>query len=1051
MRINEAAIESAALATMQANGWQYIHGAKIFVGKEHEWRERSAEVLFVPVLRAAVARLNPALPQSAVDDVVARLRRIEGRDLLEKNQIAYDYVRNGVPVVYQHKGEQKHDTAMLVDFRQPGNNDFMVVNQLEIQGTKGRRIPDVIGYVNGLPLMVCELKNPLDVNADLTMAWRQLQTYKDEISDLFVFNQLLIVSDGITARIGSLSADFARFTPWRVVNEKEKSARVVFENELDAVLNGVLTRSDFLDYVQNFIVFESNEKGNIIKKSAAYHQFYGVNEAVQCTIQASSETGDRKIGVMWHTQGSGKSLSMLFYTGKLLAQPALKNPTIVVVTDRNDLDGQLFATFAGGEALIKQQPIQADGRDDLRAALDSRESGGIVFTTIQKFGLQEGELTHPVLNSRRNIIVMSDEAHRSQYGFNQSLNQKGEYRTGYAQHLRHALPNASFIGFTGTPIEADDKDTQAVFGRYVSIYDFEDAVKDGATVPIFYEARQISLVQSKEFDNVVKEMAEFDDNESNYNFRIYENLVGTDERLDRLAADFVAHFEQRISVVDGKAMLVAMSRRISVKLFDKITALRPEWASDDVHAGAIKIVMTSTANDPAEWQKHNQDKKTLERRFKDPDDPLKIVIVRDMWLTGFDAPCCHTMYIDKPMKGHNLMQAIARVNRVFRNKSRENGGLIVDYIGLTEELREAKRQYTNANGKGEVKHDVEDVFAKMREYVEIVRGQFATPVDKQTIDVQSVLTITEPAVLLRAIVQAANHILALDRPTAASQTVAPTGDTSPRKRAFLQAVRLAKKGFSLCGTLPESRAYSQELAFYDAVRATIVKNSSSRDSGSGEFEKQLKLTEWLNRAVASDGVVDLFELLGKERPNVSLLSDEFMQTVKTSNAPDLWLSAVEKYLKSAISEASKANLATKQAFEARLQEAMNRYHNHNLSVMDIIEEMIALAKAFAAQQGRGETLGLSHAELAFYDALAKNASAVELMGDDVLIALAKEITQKLRQSVTIDWQYKDAVRARMRTLIRILLRNYKYPPDLQVEAIEFVLTQAEAIAEELAG
>ncbi|PID51257.1 MAG: restriction endonuclease subunit R, partial [Pasteurellales bacterium] len=562
------------------------------------------------------------------------------------------------------------------------NNDFLAVNQLTIKGTKTNRIPDVICYINGLPIVVMELKNPLAENADIDKAYSQIQTYKNEISDLFIFNQAVIISDGTNARIGSLTADFGRFTPWRVVDEKQGSQRIAFENELESLINGILSPQALLDYMQNFVVFEKDEKNQVIKKIGAYHQYYGVNEAVNSTVIATQ--GNRKIGVVWHTQGSGKSLSMLFYSGKVLSLPELKNPTIVVVTDRNDLDGQLYQTFCSGEELLKQQPIQADGRDELRSGLAKRESGGVLFTTIQKFGLIGEESTHPILNERSNIIVITDEAHRSQYGFSDKINKQGQYRAGYAKHLRSALPNASFIGFTGTPIALDDKDTQEVFGKYVSIYDFQDAVEDGATVPIIYEARQISLTQSDDFKDLMNQANELLEDEESPEFRLREKLMGAEDRLNKLANDFIAHFETRNEIYEGKAMLVAMSREICVKLYDKIIALRPDWHSDDVNQGAIKIVMTSNASDPQHWQVHNQDKKTLEKRFKNPDDPLKIVIVRDMWLTGFDAPCCHTMYIDKPMQGHNLMQAIARVNRVFKNKSRENGGLIVDYVGLAE-------------------------------------------------------------------------------------------------------------------------------------------------------------------------------------------------------------------------------------------------------------------------------------------------------------------------------------------------------------------------------
>ncbi|WP_064607272.1 type I restriction endonuclease subunit R, partial [Moraxella catarrhalis] len=866
------------------------------------------------------------------------------------------------------------------------------------------------------------------------------------IAELFVFNQALVISDGIVARIGSLTADFNRFTPWRVIDEKDQSRQIAFENELEGLITGIMTPKDLLDYVQNFVVYEKDSKNRVIKKIGAYHQFYGVNEAVDCTLHATAKNGDRKVGVFWHTQGSGKSLSMLFYAGKVLSRAELKNPTLVIVTDRNDLDGQLHATFCGGKDLLKQTPIQADGRDELRQALASRSAGGVIFTTIQKFGLLDGELAHPILNERENIIVITDEAHRSQYGFRQKIDHKGQYKEGYAKHLRSALPNASFIGFTGTPIALDDKDTQEVFGKYVSIYDFEDAVADGATVPIIYEPRQISLGESSEFANAVQEAEALLDEDSP-TFRLREKLHGVESRLQKMAEDIIAHYDERTKQQDGKAMVVVMSRAICVKLYEKITALRPEWHSNDVLQGSIKIVMTSNASDPAEWQRHNQDKKTLEKRFKDPDDPLKIVIVRDMWLTGFDAPCCNTMYIDKPMSGHNLMQAIARVNRVFRNKSTENGGLIVDYVGLTDELEKAMKQYTNACGKEKPVRNIETVLEKMLEYVSIIRGQFATPVDGKTVDVNAILKITEPPKLLTAILTSANHILALDRVNPHDDT--DKQDKTPRKNAFLQAVRFAKKGFSLCGALKDVEPYKQELAFYDAVRATIIKNSTTTRTPTGDNDRLLQLALLMNKAVSSDGVVDLFDLLKKDRPNINLMSDEFLQSIKNSPTKDLWLLAMERFLSSELKEKGGVNLATKKEFEERLKEAMNQYHNHNLSVLEIIEELIALAKEFEARQKRGEELGLNPAEMAFYDALVRNESAVREMGDAVLLKLAREITEKLRKSVTIDWQYKDSVRAKMRTLIRITLRTYKYPPDLQNEAIEFVLKQAEEIAEDL--
>ncbi|MGX2951518.1 type I restriction endonuclease subunit R [Ursidibacter sp. B-7004-1] len=1052
MLINENTIEQACLQFLQELGWRYTHGSTINTDGENPWRLRTDEVVFRSVLREAVERLNPQLPSAMVDEVVALVCKTDITDLTERNQQTYRYLREGVRVEYRENDEQKVEFARLIDFQTPENNRFDVVNQLTILGKKGNRRPDVICYINGLPVVVLELKNPLKENADLPQAFNQLQTYKQEIGDLFVYNQALVISDGILAKVGSLTADLERFTPWRVVDEKNKQ-RIQFEHELEGLVRGLLDPANLLDYIQNFIVFEQTSSGQLVKKIAAYHQFYGVNEAVDCTLWAASEQGNGKIGVMWHTQGSGKSLSMLFYAGKLLSQPELRNPTIVVVTDRNDLDGQLYATFSGGKALIRQQPVQADGREALREELAKRETGGIIFTTIQKFGLQEGEQAHPMLNARHNIIVISDEAHRSQYGFSQSMklneaNRTGTYRVGYAKHLRDALPNASFIGFTGTPISLEDKDTQEVFGEYVSIYDITDAVEDGATVPIIYEARQIPIAQSAEFDDVVREAETLfnDEDESSYNFRLREKLMGTEGRLSRLAEDFVKHFEQRTALIDGKAMIVAMSRQICVKLYEKITALRPEWHSDDVNEGAIKIVMTGSASDPADIQQHiysAQDKKRLERRFKDPDDPLKVVIVRDMWLTGFDAPCCNTMYIDKPMKGHNLMQAIARVNRVFRNKSRDNGGLIVDYVGLTAELRDATEQYTRANGKGQMTQNIEKIKEKMREYIDIIRGQFATPVNEKPFKLFDALKIADELALFQQVMLGANHILALDHQNPDKQDK----DKTPRRNAFLKAVRLAKKGFSLCGADSDIQYYQKELAFYDAVRAILAKREPNPTASNDE--RQLQLIALLNKAVDASGAINLFDLLNQDQPNINILSDEFLEKIKNSQTKDLWLLAMERYLKSQINEKGAGNIAVQKDFSERLKEALNKYHNQNLTIIEVLNELLKMSKEFTERLQRGEKLGLSPAEIAFYDALARNESAVQQLGDDALKKLAKEITDKLRKSATIDWQYKDAVRAKMRNLVRITLRLFKYPPDKCDEAIKFVLEQADVIADEL--
>lgn len=1050
--LNENDIEQLTLKHLQSLGWEYRYGKDFPVHEGEFARGDLSGVVFIEQLREAVRKLNPQLPESAVDSVVKSATKSDIGDLVARNQAFYKLLRDGVRVEYQADGEQKIEMARLVDFEQVKNNRFVAVNQLEIRSRKGgKRIPDIIGFVNGLPLVVFELKNPLRESADLLQAFNQFETYKDEIAELFVYNQALIISDGIAARLGSLSADFQRFTPWKVVDEKNQSARLYFDDELQSLLTGLMQPEDLLDYIRYFVLFERDSSGKTIKKIAAYHQYYGVNEAVDSTIWATSEKGDRRIGVMWHTQGSGKSISMLFYAGKLLAQPELKNPTIVVVTDRNDLDGQLFQTFSSGKDLIKQTPQQVEDRDQLRQLLAQNEVGGVFFTTIQKFALNEEENRFPVLNERSNIIVISDEAHRSQYGFTQKLH-KGKFQAGYARHLRDALPNASFIGFTGTPISLEDRDTQDVFGRYVSVYDLQDAVEDGATVPIVYDdARQIRL-NKKDHDALFAEIDALLEEEPSTSLRLQEKLLGSQARLIELAADFVQHFAKRNEVVDSKAMIVVSSRQICVDLYNEIIKLRPEWHSDNINEGAIKIVMTGSASDAPEMQKHvysKQEKQTLERRFKDPNDPLKVVIVRDMWLTGFDAPCCNTMYIDKPMQGHNLMQAIARVNRVFRNKSRENGGLIVDYVGIADKLKEATLQYTNSQGKGKLTDNVIDVFFKMKEHLEFIRSLFATPVEGKTFDVQTALEKDNPNDLLMAIRFAANHILSLDQlpfdGKAHEQHWFNKKEIEPRKKAFLKAAGLVKKGYMLCGALAEVEPYNQEIAFYDAVRAILTK----RSPGKNPTERQILLKKLVNQAVYSEGVIDLFDLLEKPQPQISLLSEEFLQTIKNSPTKNLWVSAVERYLASEIKAKSGANLTLQKDFEQRLKEALNQYHNHNLSVVEILDELFKMSQDFQERLALGEKLGLKKEELAFYEALAQNQSARELMGDEVLSKLAKEITDTLRRSVTIDWQYKEGVRAKMRILVKRALQRYKYPPDKQEEAVSYVIKQAEEVAEEL--
>lgn len=1060
--VNEDTIEQHCLSQLQALGWDYAYGRQIGAGGEFPWRAKADEVVFRDHLREAVEHLNPELPEEAVDDVITAVCRAELGDLAERNAKFYEMLRKGVRVEYQHNGQPQVDFARLIDFQQPHNNRFDVVNQLTIRGTKGNRRPDVICYVNGLPLVVFELKNPLKEQADLTTAYQQLHTYQAEISDLFVYNQMLVVSDGTSARVGSLTADLNRFMPWRVVDESIKQV-VVFETALDSLLQGLFSPENLLNYVQNFVLFE-REGEKTIKKIAAYHQFYGVNEAVRCTLQAVQ--GDRRIGVMWHTQGSGKSISMLFYAAKLLSQPALGNPTIVVVTDRNDLDDQLYATFCAGQGLLGQAPVQVESRDNLRLELAKRETGGILFTTIQKFGLEKDEERFPTLNERSNIIVISDEAHRSQYGFSQTLShdeatKTGRYRTGLARHLRNALPNASFIGFTGTPISQEDRDTQEVFGHYVSIYDLNMAINDGATVPLFYQARRIGLSKSQDYDAIVQEIqGEYGDEQSK-RLRLMEQLMGSKARLAELAADFVKHYAQRTAYQDGKAMIVAMSRRICVQLYNEIIALKPEWHSDEISEGEIKVIIS----DPDEFQPHihidKKAKKLLEKRFKDPEDPLKVVIVCDMWLTGFDVPCCNTMYIDKPMQGHNLMQAIARVNRVFRNKSRENGGLLVDYAGIGEELTQAYLDYTHSGGQGEMTRNVDEVKTKLLEHLGVIRGQFATPIEGNIYPLAAALAEQDQYQLFKFILQGADHILGLDglsrtdkeevenEQESSPQNKAQFRQQMKRSRAFVQRVGQARKGFALCGTLPEVQQYDREISFFEAVKAVI--NKEIRSENAESTNRLPELVQLLNQAVKADGTVNLLDLLNKEQMNISVLSADFLNMVKNSQHKRLWLQAVEQYLERVIKEGAATNLALQKDFAARLKETMNKYHNQHLNVIEVLEELLKMAQEFEERRARGEKLGLSPTELAFYEALLQNKSAEQGMQEEVLKRIATEITLKLRESATIDFQHKTSVRSRMRMLIRRILQTYKYPPDKQEEAIDFVLNQAEVVADELSG
>ncbi|HDR0999025.1 type I restriction endonuclease subunit R [Pasteurella multocida] len=1047
--IDENTLEQAALDWFRETGWQTFHAKELFTEGSNPQRHQLSAVILEPIFRTKFAQLNPHLPEDCVEQVLVKLKQAESRDLVEANQAFHRLLTQGVPVTYKKGDDICFETAFLLDYAEPERNAFWVVNQFEVRGSHLRR-PDIICFINGLPIAILELKNPADEKTDVWDAFHQLQTYKNDLFDLLMFNGALAISDGVVAKVGSLTADEERFMPWRTV--KNENDKPMVEWQLDTLIRGFFRPDLFTDYLRFFILFERNEKNRLIKKQASYHQFHAVREAVKATVIASRpssdkvvqepranygrevQVGSKKAGVVWHTQGSGKSISMCCYAGKLLQQPEMGNPTLLVVTDRNDLDGQLFQQFSLAKDLLKQDPVRAESREQLRELLASRDVGGVIFTTVQKFALQEDEQAHPLLNGRHNIVVISDEAHRSQYGLKAKLNAKGAFQFGYAKHMRDALQNATFIGFTGTPIETEDKDTRAVFGDYVSIYDIQDAVDDGATVPIYYESRLARLdinrseieELAQQFDEIVEEEEQTEAERIKGEFTRLEKLVGAQPRLQQIAKDLIQHFEKRQESQDGKAMIVAMSRDICVHLYNEIIALKPEWHNDDPNKGAIKIVMTGSAADKALLQPHiysKQVKQDLEKRFKNPDDPLKLVIVRDMWLTGFDAPCCHTMYVDKPMRGHNLMQAIARVNRVFKDKP---GGLVVDYIGIANELKQALHTYTNAKGRGKPTIDTQEALKVLLEKMDAIAGMFATPLEGKVLDIGQFET---QAVSL--LPKAANHILGLE----------------DGKKRFADLVLAATKAYALCGTLEQSKTYQRKLAFYAAVKAMMFKEQI----GDGKLRKQRQdhvLKQILDNSLIADGVDDIFTLCGLEKPNIGLLSDEFLEDVRQMEHKNLAVELLEKLLQDNIKSRSARNLVQERKYRERLEATLTKYHNRGIETAQVIEELIQMAKDFQEAFKRAEDLGLNSDEIAFYDALANNESAVRELGDKILKAIALELVKQLRSSVTVDWQVRESVRARLRILVRRILQKYKYPPDKADEAIELVLEQAETLSEQ---
>jgi len=983
--------------------------------------------------------MNPAIPAAAREDAIKQVVDLGTPVLLSANKRLHQLLVGGVPVQYQEGNETRGDFVRLVDWAEPMHNEFLAINQFSIKGAHHTRRPDVILFVNGLPLVLLELKNPADENADIWKAYDQIQTYKEQIPDVFQYNEVLVISDGSEARLGSLSSDAERFMQWRTIDGVTLDPLGQF-NELETLIRGVLAPAYLLDYLRYFVLFEDD--GTLVKKVAGYHQFHAVRAAINQVVAASRPGGTHKGGVVWHTQGSGKSITMTCFAARVMQEVAMENPTIVVITDRNDLDGQLFGVFSLAQDLLREQPVQADTRQDLRAKLSNRPSGGIVFATIQKFMPGEDEDTFPVLSDRSNIVVIADEAHRTQYGFEAKLKTikpandeqallaaepKSVYQVGYAQHLRDALPNATFVAFTGTPVSSEDRDTRAVFGDYIHVYDMQQAREDGATVAIYFESRLAKLSlkadELSQIDDEVDELAE-DEEESQQaklksRWAALEKVVGAEPRIASVAADLVAHFEERSKAQTGKAMVVAMSREICVHLYNEIIELRPDWHDTDPEKGVIKIVMTGSASDKALLRPHiysSQVKKRLEKRFKDPADPMRMVIVRDMWLTGFDAPCVHTLYVDKPMKGHNLMQAIARVNRVFKDKQ---GGLVVDYIGIANELRSALKEYTNSNGRGRPTVDAHEAYAVLEEKLEILRGLL------HGYDYSDFLTASH-----KRLAGAANHVL---------------GEKDGKKR-FADTALAMSKAFTLCCTLDEAKAVREEVAFFQAVKVILTKREISQQKKTNE-ERELAIRQIIGSAVVSEEVVDIFNAVGLDKPNIGILDDAFLADVRNLPEKNLAVELLERLLQGEIKTRFAGNIVQDKKFSNLLADVIKRYQNRAIETAQVIEELIAMAKKFRAAAERGDELGLTEDEIRFYDALADNESAVRELSDEILKKIAHELTESLRQNLSVDWSQRESVRAKLRLMVKRILRKYKYPPDMQDAAVELVLQQAQALGE----
>lgn len=1073
--ITENIIEQSAIEILQSQGWEYANGKEISPEGLFCERENFSQIVLLNRLRTAIATINPTIPLDAQEAAVQKVLRIASPDLLHNNEEFHRLLVEKVKIPYQENGYERSHEVSLIDFEHSANNQFLVVNQYTIIENNQNKRPDVLLFVNGLPLVVIELKNAASENADIKSAYQQIQTYKAIIPSLFTYNAICILSDGLECKAGSVSADLSRYMTWKTADGIKEASR--FKPQLETLLKGMLQPATLLDLVRNFIVFEKSKKEDAktgliqiqtVKKLAAYHQFFAVNKAVQSTVNASSENGDKRGGVVWHTQGSGKSLSMVFYSGKLITSPEMRNPTIVVITDRNDLDDQLFDTFASSVQLLRQEPVQAENREHLKELLKVA-SGGIVFTTIQKFLPENNKSVYDQLSDRKNVVVIADEAHRTQYGFEAKLIDEKDKETkevigkriayGFAKYMRDALPNATYIGFTGTPIEGTDVNTPQVFGNYIDRYDIKDAVDDGATVKIFYESRlaKVNLDEEgrrliEEFDKELEQDEELTEKQkAKAKWTKLEAIVGHHDRVKNLAKDIVTHFEKRQTVFEGKAMIVAMSRRIAADLHKEIIALRPDWHNDDLTKGAIKVVMTTNSADGPEISKHHttkQQRRDLSERMKDPADELKLVIVRDMWLTGFDAPCLNTMYVDKPMRGHNLMQAIARVNRVFKDKP---GGLIVDYLGIGTDLKKALSFYGEAGGKGDPAENIEKAFEIFKEKLEVVLQMFNE--DSTT---RNDIIVEEPEAYyegsfkfnyrrffmvdaqekLSIILQAEEHILGLQ----------------DGKERFIREVSLLSQALSLCITKEEVQPHLPEVAFFQAMKARLAKFDAPTGGGRTDVEIETAIKQIVDEALSSDKVIDIFDAAGIDKPEISgleILSDEFLLEVQGMQHKNLAIELLKKILNNELKVRAKTNLVKSKKLLEMLEGAIKRYQNNLLTTAEIIQELINIAKQIKEADKEGEKLGLNNDEVAFYNALEVNDSAVQVLGDEQLKQIAREIAEKVRANATIDWTIRESARAKLMVLVRRTLNKYGYPPDKQQKAIDTVLKQAELLADNL--